>query len=112
MLKLGASLRSQAADENPFVYIAGYDNTVYCFEFNSSTGELKELSKSDCGKNPTYLAIHPTRKYLYAANENKGGTVSAYSIDPKDGKLTKLNEVSSGGDGPCHVVVHPDGKWV
>ncbi|HLX60092.1 MAG TPA: lactonase family protein [Planctomycetota bacterium] len=107
---LSTALR--AADGNPFVYIAGYDNTVTCFEFNSATGELKELSKSDCGKNPTYMAIHPSRKFIYAANETGKGLVSAYAIDPKDGHLTKLNEVSSGGDGPCHVAVHPDGKWV
>src|SRR5205823_3210096 len=95
---LTANLGSRAADENPFVFIAGYDNTVYCFEFNSATGEMKELSRSDCGKNPTYMAIHPSRKYMYAANENKEGMASSYSIDPKDGKLTKLNEVSAGGD--------------
>jgi hypothetical protein len=71
---LGAALMLGAirgAEENPFVFIAGCDNTVTCFEFNSATGEMKELSKSDCGKNPTYLAIHPSRKYLYAANGTK-----------------------------------------
>src|SRR5437762_306931 len=39
VLTLGSTVC--AADGNPFVYIAGYDNTVTCFEFNSATGELK-----------------------------------------------------------------------
>ncbi len=120
LLLVMASGRPLAADDNPFVFIAGYDSTVICYEFNSATGEMKELSRSDCGANPTYMAWHPSRKFMYAANEigaKKGevgpkGLVSAYSIDPKNGKLTKLNEVSSGGAGPCHVIVHPDGKWV
>ena len=100
------------AGEEPLVFVAGYDNTVTCFSLDEASGKLTELSKSDCGKNPTYMAWHPSRKFIYAANENSPGMISAYSIDPKDGKLTKLNEVSSGGNGPCHIVVHPDGKWV
>ncbi len=101
-----------AADDTSMVYIGGYNNLVTCFEFNSMNGDMKQVSQSDCGKNPTYLAIHPTRKFLYAANEVNPGIVSAYSIHPKDGSLTKLNEASAGGGGPCHIVVHPDGKWV
>lgn len=101
-----------AADANPFVYIGGYNNTVTCFEFNSATGDLKQLSTSDCGKNPTYLAVHPSRKFMYAANEIVPGKITSFSIDPKDGKLTQLNEASAGGGGPCHILVHPDGKWV
>lgn len=111
MLSLGVAT-VRAADANPFVYIGGYSNTVTCFEFNPENGELKQLSTSDCGKNPTYLAIHPSRKFVYAANEIDPGKITSYSIDPKDGKLTLINEVSAGGGGPCHIVIHPDGKWV
>ena len=106
----GAGVR--AADETCFVYISGYNNLVTCFEFNPMTGEMKQLSQSDCGKNPTYLSIHPSRKFIYAANEIAPGKITSYSIDPKDGKLTLLNEASAGGGGPCHILVHPDGKWV
>lgn len=103
---------ARAAEPQPLMFIGGYDNTVTCFALNEATGELKELSKSDCGKNPTYLAFHPNRKFLYAANELEGAAVSAFSIDPKDGKLTKLNDQLTGGKGNCHVAVHPDGKWL
>ena len=99
------------AAEHPLMYIAGYDNTVTCFDFDPASGAVKQLSQSDCGKNPTYLAIHPSHKFLYAANETDPGKASAYSINPTDGKLTRINEVSSGGGGPCHIAVHPGGKW-
>ncbi|MEO8498619.1 MAG: lactonase family protein, partial [Planctomycetota bacterium] len=38
--------------------------------------------------------------------------VTAFAINPKDGSLTKLNEKSSGGAGPCHLVVDATGKNV
>lgn len=56
--------QSRAADENPFVFIAGYNNMVTCFELNAATGEMKELSRSDCGKAPTYMSWHPSRKFI------------------------------------------------
>jgi 6-phosphogluconolactonase len=100
------------AAEHPLVFVAGYDNTVTCFDFDPASGDMKQLSQSDCGKNPTYLAIHPSHKFLYAANEVKPGKVSAYSISATDGKLTRIDEASSAGDGPCHLAVHAGGKWV
>jgi 6-phosphogluconolactonase len=36
----------------------------------------------------------------------------AFRIDPKTGKLTKLNSRSSGGGAPCHLVVDKAGKHV
>jgi 6-phosphogluconolactonase len=68
--------------------------------------------------NPTFLAIHPQGKFLYAANEignfkgEKAGAISAFAIDAASGKLTLLNQQSSRGGGPCHLVVDPQGKNV
>jgi 6-phosphogluconolactonase len=39
-------------------------------------------------------------------------SISAFSIDRKTGKLTALNQQTSGGDGPCHLVVDREGKYV
>jgi 6-phosphogluconolactonase len=98
--------------KNPFVYIAGYDKTISCFVLDMATGELKPSSTSDGGKNPTYLAWSPSRKFMYAVNEAGPGRVAAFAINPQDGALTKINDASSAGGGPCHVSVHPGGKWV
>ena len=38
--------------------------------------------------------------------------MSAFAIEPKTGKLTLLNQQSSGGGGPCHLAVDAKGKCV
>jgi len=40
------------------------------------------------------------------------GGVSAFAIDPGTGKLTLLNEVPSGGAGPCHLAVDKTGEYL
>ena len=52
---------------------------------------------------------------MYAVVENgkdKQGKVAAFAYDANTAKLTFLNEVLSGGDHPCHIMVHPTGKAV
>jgi 6-phosphogluconolactonase len=111
----GAEAPGEAAGgkmKNPWVYVAGYHTTISCFELDPATGALKPLSTSDGGKSPTYLAWSPSRKYLYAVHEAAPGRIAAFAISGKDGALTKINDASSAGNGPCHVSVHPSGKWV
>jgi 6-phosphogluconolactonase len=68
--------------------------------------------------NPTFLAVHPKRRFLYAVNEisnfagGHGGSITAFSIDAASGKLTQLNAVPSRGDGPTHLSIDRQGKWV
>ena len=83
-----------------------------------SSGTLEFASVAKGVDNPSFLAIDPQERYLYAVNEvgggaNKpGGAVSAFSIDPKTGKLTYLNQQSSHGTGPCHLSVDQTGQFV
>src|SRR6266545_2112728 len=103
------------------VYIGTYTNTgksegIYSYRFDSNTGKLTSEGLAGKATNPSFLAIHPNRKYLYAVsevstlNDQKTGGVSAFSIDAKTGKLTPLNEVPSKGTGPCYVSVDKTGK--
>lgn len=68
--------------------------------------------------NPSWLALHPSKKYLYAANEisnfngTTAGAISAFSVNQSTGDLTFLNTVSSQGSGPAHASVDPAGKYV
>ncbi|GHT58235.1 hypothetical protein FACS1894109_12150 [Spirochaetia bacterium] len=82
---------------------------IYGFSMNSETGVIEDIRLAAEKVNPSYLALSPSKKNLYAVNEvDGGGTVSAFSVD-KDGSLTLLNDKSSGGAGPCHVVIHKGG---
>jgi 6-phosphogluconolactonase len=67
--------------------------------------------------NPSFLAIHPSGKFLFAVGEfdgpqGKAAGVSAFRIDPKTGMLSLINQRPSGGKGPCHVAVDKAGKTV
>eukprot|EP01116_Phalansterium_solitarium_P004291 TRINITY_DN1525_c0_g1_i1.p2 TRINITY_DN1525_c0_g1~~TRINITY_DN1525_c0_g1_i1.p2 ORF type:complete len:362 (+),score=81.19 TRINITY_DN1525_c0_g1_i1:865-1950(+) len=80
----------------------------------SPDGALHEVS-SIASANPTFLALHPNRKVLYAVNEieefrgARGGSVSAYSI-AADGRLALLGEQPTIGTGPCHVSLDASGR--
>jgi len=91
---------------------------IYAYQFDPNTGQITSLGLAAETTNPSFLALHPNGKYLYAVNEvgnykgpNSGG-VSAFSIDRATGKLTFLNEVASRGADPCYITVDRTGKYV
>jgi 6-phosphogluconolactonase len=93
-------------------YTRGKSKGIYAWRFHTADGSLQEIGLVAETSNPSFLAIAPNGKFLYAANENSGGMVSSFSIDNATGKLTPLNQVSSKGSGPCHVSLDPAGKFV
>lgn len=110
---LVASSLVQAAD--PLVYVGTYTRNgskgIYAFRFQSS-GKLVPIGLAAETASPSFLAEHPNHKFLYAVNEGRPAKVSAFAIDAKSGKLTPLNDVPSGGNGPCHLAVDKTGKWL
>jgi len=111
-----------AGKRRTLVYIGSYSPAeqegIHCYELNSETGKLTKLSGTRGVKNPSFLAIHPNKRYLYAVSEvadtggKPTGAVSAFAIDPKSGGLKPLNWQSSGGGGPCYLVVDRRGGAV
>jgi 6-phosphogluconolactonase len=104
-----------AADEVPF-YIGTYTSSggsrgIYRAVLNTQTGKLAQPELAAEASGPSFVALHPNGKFLYAVHEPTDGEVSAYAIEA-DGQLKKLNTQSSGGGVPCHVSVSPDGKTV
>src|SRR6266550_1261127 len=88
---------------------------IYVYRFNSSTGKAEWISNTEGVVNPSYLAIAPNRKYIYAVTETatpNAGSVSAFSFSRETGKLSFINKQPSGGDNPCYVSVHKNNKWV
>jgi 6-phosphogluconolactonase len=63
-------------------------------------------------ENPSFLALHPGGRYLYAACESGGGSVAAFAINAKTGIPRLLNQQSAHGGGTCHVSVDHGGKNV
>jgi 6-phosphogluconolactonase len=62
--------------------------------------------------NPSFLEFDLKRRLLFAVNEVEKGAVSAFSINRETGKLTFLNQRPSMGNGPCHLVLDKQGKWL
>ena len=92
---------------------------IYASELDLSSGKLSEpVLVAEC-TGPSFLALHPDGKHLYAVGSMRSadgksvGALSAFAIeDAKTGRLKMLNQASSGGSGPCHVVVDKSGKLV
>ena len=107
--------------ETYWVYIGTYtgENSkgIYRFDLDPATGKLTNKALAGESASPSYLAFHPNGRFLYSVNEmpppgKKGGGVSAFAIDQKTGDLTFLNQESSVGEGPCHLIVDKEGKHV
>ncbi len=96
-------------------YTEGLSKGIYVSRLDTATGKLTEPNLAAETANPSFVALHPNRKFLYAVSEGggpKAGAVSAFAIDPKTGRLAFLNKVSSKGGGPCHLNVDKTGKNV
>jgi len=104
------------------VYVGTYTEQkgkgIYVYRFDPTTGQSTSLGLAAESVNPSFLAVDPSRRFLYAVNEvakyagRSSGGVSAFAIDPGTGKLTFLNEVPSGGAVPAHLVVDKTGRFV
>jgi 6-phosphogluconolactonase len=89
---------------------------IYTFDVNARTGELSQCRLVAKTENPSWIVIHPSKKYLYAVNEiskyhGKNGSVSAYAISSFNGDLRPLNVVSSEGAGPAYIGIDSSGKY-
>ena len=113
-----------SASSKYLVYVGTYTEEgskskgIYAFRYDAATGQVTSLGLAAETTNPSFVALHPNGKFLYAVNEvgnykgpNSGG-VSAFAIDKATGKLTFLNELPSRGADPCYITVDKTGKYV
>lgn len=105
-------------DADYYLLVGTYTTTpedgIEVYQYNSKTGKFQFANRTPI-QNPSFLALSPNQKYLYSVSETggaKGGSVSAFSFDSKNGKLEKLNTQSSAGNSPCYVSTYKNGKWV
>ncbi len=101
------------AAELPF-YVGTYTKKdaskgIYQYRLDTETGAVKGGELAVEASNPSFLALHPNGKVLYAVGENNGGAVSAFAIE-ENGSLRQLSQESTKGGGACHVWVDAAGK--
>ena len=94
-------------------YTSGKSEGIYVYRFNAQRGIATAVSKATGIENPSYLAISPDHRFVYAVSENssKAGEVVAFSFDKAKGVLTLLNRQPA-GNGPCYVTTDSTGRFV
>jgi len=90
---------------------------IYSYDFDEPSGKVTALGVAAETINPSFLAVAPGGKFLYAVNETReykgaaSGGVTAFRIDRKAGKLTQIDEVASRGADPCYISFDRSGKY-
>ncbi len=95
----------------------GLAEGIYVCRFDPATGALAVEGTIPGAANPSFLALDPQRRFLYAVEEiedyegQSSGAVSAFAVDAATGGLTWLNRQPSHGTAPCHVSIEPSGRF-
>ncbi|MBO9633760.1 MAG: lactonase family protein [Chitinophagaceae bacterium] len=92
-------------------YTSGKGEGIYVYSFDK--GKLEPVSKV-VTNNPSYLAVSPDQRFVYAVHEESKANpnISSYAFDNQTGSLRLLNQQNTNGDHPCYVAVDNTGKWV
>jgi 6-phosphogluconolactonase len=94
---------------------------IYVSRFRPANGDLTQAKLAAKIRNPSFLAISPDQRFLYAASEDPTSVgpardhesyIAAYAIDLTSGELHLLNTVPSGGTSTCYLSVDKTGKYV
>jgi 6-phosphogluconolactonase len=112
--------------EPTLVYVGTYTGPksqgIYLFRLETEGPEVSQnitlvpLGLAAASPNPSFLALDPKRRLLFAVNEvsqfegKPTGAVSAFAIDPSTGTLTFINQRPSMGAAPCHLALDESGS--
>src|SRR5437868_13046877 len=93
--------RGSATIDGDLLYVGTYtegtrSEGIYLLRMDRRSGKLQQVRSVDAGANPSFLAIHPNGRVLYAVNElekykgKASGAVSAFAIAKDSGALIRL----------------------
>jgi 6-phosphogluconolactonase len=94
---------------------------IYMSRFKPGTGELSKPELAAEIVNPAFLVVHPNQKFLYVATEDPlslgpdfdhASYISAFAIDPANGKLRLLNTMPAGGTSTCYIALDKTGRYL
>ncbi len=112
--------REPASPANPVMGMIGPTGSegIYVYEQDETSGALTLRHTVAGVPNPSFLALDPQRRFLFAVNEavdeegEKAGQVSSFAVDPATGDLRFVNRHRTGGGNPCHLSVDPSGRYL
>lgn len=116
---------SQNIPESPPVFVGTYTRPeghvlgkaegIYRLQRHPKSGKLIQRSVIGDIINPSYLTFSPDGKYLYAVSEIGGGqdtTGYVYAYAVTEDEVQMINRRPSHGIAPCHLAIHPSGKYL
>lgn len=106
--------------QNTYVFLGSFNwdqskEGIYVYELDKTSGKLTKVTTVKGIRNPSYLALSPNGRFLYACTDSKtlgAGSVSSFKFDPQLKTLNFLNSQRSGGENPVYLTVHKSGKWL
>lgn len=109
-------------NEQDLLFVGSYAGAdepgIHAFRFDNATGTLTGAASFGGIASPSFLVVHPNRKWLYAVSEasnaqhNGSGAVWALRFDQSSGTIEPINQQSSGGSAPCHLAIDATGKYL
>ncbi len=99
-------------------YTSGKSEGIYLYRLDLTSGKLRHAATTKGVKDPSFIALAPGRRNLYAVNEvedfggKKSGALSSFAVDQPTGNLRLLNQQPSLGGAPCYVDVDRSARFV
>jgi 6-phosphogluconolactonase len=113
---------AEALAQEFLIYVGTYTGKgsegIYAWRFNPATGEMSPAGLAAATENPSFLAVDPTGRFLYAVNEldrfrnEPTGAVSVFALDRQSGRLKLLQQVASLGAGPAHLSLDRSARYL
>lgn len=98
------------------IIVGTYDSAdnegIHWYKVDPGSGEWSRAGGIAGIDNPSFVAVHPARSFLYAVSETEDGAVVSYRFDPEAATLAEINRQPSRGDAPCHLSVDRSGRWL
>ena len=118
-----ALLRAETAEgstpkQNYLVFVGTYTTKtaskgIYVFRYDANSGALTPMGLAAETTDPSWVELHPNRKFLYAANEaGKQSTISAFEVDAATGKLKLVKQLQAEGEDPCYLSFDRTGRFL
>ena len=94
--------------------------TANAYAYEGRTGKLELLQtvstlppneKQQSGQSTAEMYVHPNGKFLYGSNRGHN-TIVVYAIDQQTGKLTYVENQSTGGSTPRSFGIVPTGEYL
>lgn len=96
-----------------YTSVSGGGKGVTLATYDPATGVIASTGVVTGVADPSFLAFGPSADTLYTVNEHASGAVTAISLHGGSGGAPKvLGSRPTGGDGPCHLSVHPGGRYL